>query len=75
MIYQPFVVKMDNNPLTYVLTTPNLDAKGHCWVTTLANFDMKIKYQRSADNKVADALSRVEGCLDENAIKEISDPA
>ena len=26
--YQPFLVKMDNNLLTYILTTPNLDAVG-----------------------------------------------
>ena len=28
--YQPFHVKTDNNPLTYVMSTPNLDAVGHC---------------------------------------------
>ena len=28
-VYSPFVVQTDNNPLTYVLTTPNLDATGH----------------------------------------------
>ena len=27
--YQPFTVCMDNNPLTYILTTQNLDALGH----------------------------------------------
>ena len=27
--YCPFTVKTDNNPLTYILTTPNLDATGH----------------------------------------------
>ena len=30
--YRPFTVRMDNNPLTYVMTTPNLDAIGHRWV-------------------------------------------
>ena len=34
--YQPFTVHMDNNPLTYILMTPNLDALGHCWVAALA---------------------------------------
>ena len=29
LAYSPFVVRTDNNPLTYVLTTPNLDATGH----------------------------------------------
>ena len=29
LMYAPFVVQTDNNLLTYVLTTPNLDATGH----------------------------------------------
>ena len=29
LLYQPFLVRTDNNPLTYILTTPNLDATGH----------------------------------------------
>ena len=29
--YQPFLVRTDNNPLTYVMTMPNLDAVGHRW--------------------------------------------
>ena len=29
LTYAPFVVRTDNNPLTYVLTMPNLDATGH----------------------------------------------
>ena len=36
LAYTPFMVKMDNNPLTYILTTPNLDAMGHRWVGALA---------------------------------------
>ena len=27
--YQPFHIKTDNNPLTYVMLSPNLDAMGH----------------------------------------------
>ena len=27
--YQSFLVRTDNNPLTYIMTTPNLDAMGH----------------------------------------------
>ena len=36
LLYQPFLVKTDNNPLTYIMTTPNLDATGHQWVSALA---------------------------------------
>ena len=28
-LYQPLLVRTDNNPLTYIMTTPNLDATGH----------------------------------------------
>ena len=27
--YQPFLVRTDNNPLTYIMTTPNLNTTGH----------------------------------------------
>ena len=30
LLYQPFLVRTDNNPLTYIMPTPNLDATGHC---------------------------------------------
>ena len=29
LAYAPFMVRTDNNPLTYILTTPNLDPTGH----------------------------------------------
>ena len=29
LLYQPFIVRTDNNPLTYIMTTPNLDTTGH----------------------------------------------
>ena len=55
--YQPFHVKTDNNPLTYVMLSPNLDATGHRWVAALANFNMPLEYQKRSNNKVADCLS------------------
>ena len=57
--YGHFTIRTDNNPLNYVLTTPNLDAIGHRWVAALARLDMNIEYLRGTNNKVADALSRV----------------
>ena len=60
--YAPFVVRMDNNPLMYVLTTPNLDITGHRWVGELASFEFALEYQKGADNGAADALSWVPIC-------------
>ena len=69
--YQPFVVRTDNNPLTYVFTTPNFDAVGHRWVAAMAGFNFEIQYIWGSDNKVADALSRVGERLDEDDVKEL----
>ena len=71
--YQPFVVRTDNNPLTYVLTTPNLDAVGHRWVAAMAGYNFEIQYVWGTDNKVADALSPVGERLDEDDVKELLD--
>ena len=71
--YQPFTVRMDNNPLTYILTTPNLDALGHRWVVALAGYDMSLEYLKGTDNKVADALSRVQDRLDEGETRQLLD--
>ena len=57
--YHPFLVRTDNNPLTYVMTMPNLDAIRHRWVAAMAGYNFEIEYVRGTDNKVADALSRV----------------
>ena len=50
LMYQPFTVRTDNNPLTCILTMPNLDATGHCWVSALASFNFKLEYLCGADN-------------------------
>ena len=56
----PLVVRMHNNPLMYILTTPTLDATGHRWVGALASFEFTFEYQKGADNKVADAHSWIQ---------------
>ena len=42
-----------------MLTTPNLDATGHRWVSVLASFQFELKYQKGTDNGAADTLSQV----------------
>ena len=55
-----FDIYTDNNPLTYVLTTAKLDAMGHRWVTSLANYNFHLHYQSGRNNVEADALSRID---------------
>ena len=59
LAYAPFTVCMDNNPLTYMQTTPNLDTMGHCWVGALASYEFTLEYQKGSDNTATDALSPV----------------
>ena len=48
---------MDNNLLTYIISTPYVDAMGHQWVGALAQFNFELEYQKGCDNMVADVLS------------------
>ena len=57
LLYQPFLVKTDNNPLIYIMTTPNLNAMSHQWVGALAWSNFELEYQKAYDNTVADVLS------------------
>ena len=50
LMYQPFTIQTDNNPLTYVLMTLNLDATRHHWVSALAGFNFRLEYLCGADN-------------------------
>ena len=59
--------------MTYILTTPNLDALGHRWVAALAGYDMSLEYLKGTDNKVADALSWVQNRLSEEETRQILD--
>ena len=73
LLYQPFLVKTDSNPLTYIMTTPNLHATGHQWVGALAWFNFKLEYQKGCDNTVADVLSHVTTQLDPDMVRSILD--
>ena len=75
LAYIPFVVRTDNNPLMYVLTTPNLDATGHRWVGALASFEFALEYQKGADNGATDALSRVPICHNHEMVCSIMEGA
>ena len=75
LAYTLFMVKTDNNPLTYVLTTPNLDAMGHRWVGALASFEFELEYQKGSKNRVADALSRIPIQHDHRTMKSLMEGA
>ena len=66
-------VHMDNNLLTYVLTTAKLDAASHHWVASLANYNFRLHYRAGKANIDADALSRVShpGCMPDNSNNHI----
>ena len=64
-----FDVYTNNNPLTYILTMANLDAAGHQWVASQANYNFLHYYQAGKTNINADTLLRVSwpGCMPDNS--------
>ena len=70
LMYKPFNMCTANNPLTYILTMPNLHATGHCWVLAMAGFDFRLEYLHGTDNQVTDILSRMETRLDDDTTNE-----
>uniref|UniRef100_A0A3B1IUQ7 Gypsy retrotransposon integrase-like protein 1 n=1 Tax=Astyanax mexicanus TaxID=7994 RepID=A0A3B1IUQ7_ASTMX len=54
----PFTVWTDNNPLTYIMTKPKLDACEQRWVAKLAPYTFDLKHIPGTKNIIADTLSR-----------------
>ena len=65
-----FVVRTDNNPLTYIFSSANLDATGQHWVAHLASYNFFLEYQKGKENTVADFLSWMNECLPEEEVQE-----
>ena len=55
-----FVVWTDNNPLTYIFSSANVDAAGQRWVAQLASYNFALEYQKDKDNTVSDFLSHLD---------------
>ena len=65
-----FVVRTNNNPLTYIFSSANLDAAGQCWVAHLASYNFSLEYQKGKDNTVADFLSWMNERLPKEEVQE-----
>ena len=64
------MVRTDNNPLTYIFSTANLDAAGQMWVAHLASYNFTLEYQKGKDNTVTDFLSHMDDRLMEGKVKD-----
>ena len=47
----------DNNPLTYILTSPKVNATSHHWVASLTNYNSTLNYKSGKAN--VDVLSHI----------------
>ena len=65
-----FVVHTDNNPLTYIFSSANLDAAGQHWVACLTSYNFSLEYQKGKDNTVANFLSWMNKRLPEKEVQE-----
>ena len=68
--WNEFVVRTDNNPLTYIFSSANLDAAGQRWVAHLASYNFSLEYQKGKDNTVADFLSWMNDRLPDKEVQE-----
>ena len=65
-----FLVHTDNNPLTYIFSSANLDAAGQRWVARLTSYNFSLEYQKGKDNMAADFLSQMNERLPEEEVQE-----
>ena len=65
-----FGVCTDNNPLTYIFSSANLDAAGQRWVARLASYNFSLEYQKGKGNTVANFLSWKNERLSEEEVQE-----
>ena len=65
-----FIFRADNNPLTYIYSSANLDAAGQRWVARLTSYNFSLEYQKGKDNTVANFLSQMNERLPEEEVQE-----
>ena len=65
-----FVVHTDNNLLTYIFSSANLDAAGQCWVAHLNSYNFSLEYQKGKDNTMDNFLSWMNEHLPEEEVQE-----
>ena len=65
-----FVVRTDNNLLTYIFSSANLDAARQRWVAQLASYNFALEYQKGKDNTVADFLSHLDDHLPPGKVQD-----
>ena len=63
-------MRTDNNPLTYIFSSANLDAARQRWVAQLASYNLALEYQKGKDNTVADFLSRLDDRLPPGEVQD-----
>ena len=65
-----FVVRTDNNLLTYIFSLANLDAAGQRWVAQLVSYNFALEYQKGKDNTVANFLSHLDNHLPPGKVQD-----
>ena len=73
LLYQPFLVRTDNNPLTYIMTTPNWSGNWLPMGWSPSEIKFQLEYQKGQDNTVADMLSWITTHLGLEAMQSVLD--
>ena len=59
LVRRYFTIRTDHQPLKYLLEHKVTTPSQHIWLAKLMAYDFNIVYKKGAENKVADALSRI----------------
>ena len=59
LVGRHFIIRTDHQPLKYLLEQKVSTPSQHTWLAQLMAYDFEIVYKKGAENRVADALSRV----------------
>ena len=65
-----FVECTNNNLLTCIFSSANLDAAGQRWIPRFASYNFSLEYQKGKDNTKANFLSRMHVRLPEEKVQE-----
>lgn len=74
LLGQPFVVRIDQQSLKFLLEQKVGTTFQQKWITKLLGYDFMVEYKKGVDNRVADALSRREVTDEELTLSLLSIP-
>ena len=68
LVGNPFFIRTDQHSLKYILEQRISTPTQQKWITKLLGYSFVVEYKKGRENKVADALSRVQSSVDNSSL-------